>query len=135
MLRTLGWNIADYFIRRSERKHTVKHFFGKESEAAVAGPVIVRAGKVLACNDPTGAEFYEDWLPYATSCCLCGEEILPGDAVVLHDIHELELAKKATLVGADKAAGCLRANCAPQQKVDGYWTKSGYTPEHAFSGV
>lgn len=127
---TLGWHIADFLL---------KNCGGKQSEQQVEGMVELgekRAGKVLACCDPTGAEFYDEWLPFATSCCICGSEILPGDGVVLRNINEYTFGEKATLVDPLHAAGCMRAGCgAFVLTPDGYWTKQGYCPSDRFAGV
>lgn len=102
-----------------------------------------RAGKVLACCDPTDAEFYEEWKPFATTCCYCGEEILPSDPVILHPLSSSEHVgpklprERVSVVGGDKVVGCLRAFCSPvySESGDGYWTKTGYCPHDKFNGI
>lgn len=58
ILRTLGWNIADYFIRRHERKS--KHTTGQREDRPVGGPTTqVQRGSVLRTHRSESTESVE----------------------------------------------------------------------------
>jgi hypothetical protein len=90
----------------------------------------------MACCDPTGADFYEEWLPFAIKCCKCGKDILPSEPAALFDITEHEVLAQVTLTKSGYAVGCYLCKCATGSYVfEGYWTKNGYCPEDKFLGV